>query len=101
MSTLSLTRAQRRVLEDLNAGGCFFAALREPGDFVRDGVLFSESVKITVHRPGSRVEDRYRVRNQTAAPLYLANPPLVTHFPGDSGLRCFEITAAGRAALKD
>jgi hypothetical protein len=96
---MELTKVQRRVLADLAAGGCFFAALREPDDFVDDGVLFSELVGIVVHRPGSRVEERYRIRNKTAAPLYLATPALVTHFPGDSGFRCFEITDAGRAAI--
>lgn len=98
---MKLTQAQRRVLVDLAGGGCFFAALREPDDFLNDGILLSEAVGIVVHRPGSRVEDRYRVRNKTAAPLYLARPPLVSHFDGDSGWRCFTITDAGRAVLRE
>lgn len=67
-----LTEAQRRVLTDLTDGGCFFAALREPVDYIKDGVLFSETLGIVVHRKGNRVAERYRVRNGTAAPLYVA-----------------------------
>jgi hypothetical protein len=95
-----MTRAQRRLLRDLSAGGCFFAALREPGDFMIDGIVFSELVGIIVHRPGSTVAERYRVRNKTAGPLYLADPPLVNCVEGDSGFRCFEITDAGRAHME-
>jgi hypothetical protein len=95
---MKLTKAQVRVLSDLNAGGCFFAALREPWDYLGDGVLFSEYLGIVVHRPGHKVEDRYRVRNKTAAPLYLDG--LVGHANGASGYREFNITDAGRLALR-
>lgn len=95
-----LTRAQLTLLRHLAAGGCFFGAFREPDDFSNDDVLFSELVGIIVHHPSGRKEDRYRVRNKTAAPLYLASPALVNHAPGDSGLRAFEITDAGRRILE-
>lgn len=99
---VKLTEAQRRVLIDLAAGGCLFAALRRSTDFIADGVLFSESVGIVVHRPGSQREERYRVRNKTAAPLYLQSPPLFDCHPSGAGggWRSYEITPAGRQALE-
>lgn len=96
-----LSEAQRRLLRHLANGGCFFAALREPGDFQTDGIVFSEAVGIIVHPPGGNKSERYRVRNKTAGSLYLANPPLVNCVPGDSGLRAFSITEAGRAHLME
>lgn len=97
-----LTRAQRRVLRDLSAGGVLLAALRRSDDYVRDDVLFSEMVGIVVHPADRRVESRYRVRNHTAAPLYLAEPSLIAEEnPEVGGLRAYLITEAGRAALKE
>lgn len=96
-----LTRTQRRVLRDLAGGGCLFAALRNSSDYMTDDVLFSESVGIVVHTPSARLEDRYRVRDKTAAPLYLATPPLIDCHPSGAGggWREYNITPAGRAAL--
>lgn len=87
-----LTAIQRRVLRDLAAGGEFIAALRRSSDYAEDGVLFSEAVGIVV--VPTRGHARYRIRNKTAAPLYLATPPLVVNDPG-GGLRSYRITAAG------
>jgi len=94
---MRLTEAQRRVLHDLAKGGSLHAALREPSDYLANNVLFSEIIGIVVHPPSGLVEDRYRVRDKTAAPLYLDG--LISHSDGESGLRCFFITSAGRAAL--
>lgn len=94
---LRLTRKQLRVLGDLAGGGCFFAALHTSSDYLQNDVLFSEKLGIVVHAASGHPEDRYRVRNKTVAPLYLATPPLVIHDPG-GGWRAYHITDAGRAA---
>lgn len=95
-----LTRAQRRVLADLSAGGVLFAALRRSEDYLQDDVLFSESIGIIIHPADRRPESRYRVRNCTAAPLYLADPSLIIEeAAGLGGFRSYQITDAGRAAI--
>lgn len=96
-----LTKAQRRVLRDISGGGCLFAALRRSSDFATDGILFSESVGIVVHPSSGDPKDRYRVRNATAAPLYLVTPPLIDCHPSGAGggWRAYEITPAGRSAI--
>lgn len=94
-----LTKAQARVLRDLAAGGSVHACFNEPDDFLQHGRLFHEST-IIVHRAGNAVADRYRVRNKTISPLHECEPMLINHEPGDSGLRCFTITDAGREALR-
>lgn len=94
---MKLTPAQTKLLLHLAEGGCFHACLREPDDFVRDGIVFSERAGIIVHPAPRMIEGRYRVRNQTAGPLYLKK--LVDCEPGTSGDRVFRITIAGQDAL--
>lgn len=96
---MRLSPAQVRVLRCLDEGGVLLAALRETDDYLRDDVLLSESVGIVVlpGPPPYRRERGFRVRNQTAAPLYLDG--LIDHPECAGGLREFRITDAGRRQL--
>lgn len=102
MSKVTLTKAQLRLLTQMAAGGRLFAAFNHSSDYMDRDVLFSESVGIIVHPPGAGDDPklRYRARNKTAAPLYLAEPGFVDKvFDEAGGLVEYVITDAGRAAL--